>query len=83
MYLPKPKHFVYTLCKFMFLWLCNLRCGMGFVNQEELKLPSFVNTWIAEKCGAMGEETRDCLLELKYVENTLRFIQKRTQECPR
>ncbi len=58
---------------------------MVFVDPEELKWLPFVKTWMTEKCGAMREETRDYLLELfnKYVENGLRFIQKKcTQAMP-
>lgn len=54
------------------------RCGMVYIDAEELKWMPYVQTWMTEKCKKLTEETREYLLSLfsKYVENGLRFIQK-------
>ena len=51
---------------------------MVYIDAEELKWMPYVQTWMAEKCQKMTEETKEFLMALfsRYVENGLRFIQK-------
>lgn len=55
------------------------RCGMVFVDPEEVKWMPFVQTWLESWSNKMKEETREYLLEIfkKYVEDGLRFISKK------
>ena len=55
------------------------RCGMVFVDPEEVKWIPFVQTWLESWSNKMKEETREYLLEIfkKYVEDGLRFISKK------
>ena len=59
---------------------------MVYVDAEELKWKPYVLTWLAEKCGTkLANETKEYLLDLfeKYVENGLRFVNKKcTQTMP-
>ena len=56
---------------------------MVYVDATELKWMPYVQTWMAEKCGRMKEELKEYVLELfnRYVENGLRFIQKKCTEA--
>ncbi|XP_046331899.2 dynein axonemal heavy chain 6-like [Haliotis rufescens] len=55
------------------------RCGMVFVDPEELQWLPFVRTWMESWSHKLKEETRDFLLELftKYVADGLKFVNKK------
>ncbi|KAL3884515.1 hypothetical protein ACJMK2_024650, partial [Sinanodonta woodiana] len=61
------------------------RCGMVFVDSEELRWMPYVQTWMTQFKDKMKEETYEYILELykKYVDEGLRFaIRKCTQMIP-
>ncbi|KAI4873222.1 hypothetical protein NFI96_025127 [Prochilodus magdalenae] len=55
------------------------RCGMVYIDSEELKWMPYVQTWLAGLSQKMTEPTRVYLMELfgQYVENGLQFASKR------
>ncbi|KAJ8313399.1 hypothetical protein KUTeg_009027 [Tegillarca granosa] len=55
------------------------RCGMVYIDPEELKWMPYVQTWIEEFSERMKEETKTYLLDLfrRYVEDGLKFVNKK------
>ncbi|XP_041356323.1 dynein heavy chain 6, axonemal-like isoform X2 [Gigantopelta aegis] len=58
------------------------RCGMVYIDSEELKWMPFVKTWLNIWSEQLREDDRDYLLNLfeTYVEDGLRFIHKKCTE---
>ncbi|XP_032208513.1 dynein heavy chain 6, axonemal isoform X2 [Mustela erminea] len=55
------------------------RCGMVFVDPEELKWMPFVKTWMKSISKKLNEETQEYILNLfqRYVDDGLHFINKK------
>ncbi len=65
------------------LYFC--RCGMVYLDPEELKWIPYVKTWMATKAKKFKEETKEYLMDLfvRYVEDGFKFITKKcTQTMP-
>uniref|UniRef100_A0A8D0VJ50 AAA+ ATPase domain-containing protein n=1 Tax=Sus scrofa TaxID=9823 RepID=A0A8D0VJ50_PIG len=61
------------------------RCGMVFVDPEELKWMPYVKTWMKSVSKKLNEETQEYILNLfqRYVDDGLNFINKKcTQAIP-
>ncbi|XP_069845209.1 dynein axonemal heavy chain 6 isoform X1 [Dipodomys merriami] len=61
------------------------RCGMVFVDPEELKWMPYVKTWMKDISKNLNEETQEYILNLfqRYVEDGLHFVNKKcTQAIP-
>ncbi|KAM9330540.1 dynein axonemal heavy chain 6 [Gastrophryne carolinensis] len=61
------------------------RCGMVYIDAEELKWMPFVQTWAAGLPSNINDETKQYLLDLfeRYVEDGLKFVTKKcTQAIP-
>ncbi|XP_056004113.1 dynein axonemal heavy chain 6-like isoform X1 [Ostrea edulis] len=58
------------------------RCGMVFVDPEELKWLPYVQTWMNGYADKVKDEIREYLLDLfvRYVDNGLTFIRKKCQQ---
>uniref|UniRef100_A0A8C5LU47 Dynein axonemal heavy chain 6 n=1 Tax=Leptobrachium leishanense TaxID=445787 RepID=A0A8C5LU47_9ANUR len=56
------------------------RCGMVFIDAEELKWMPYVQTWIASISNKLSTETKKYILDLfeRHVEDGLRFV---TRKC--
>ncbi|KAL8568337.1 Dynein heavy chain 6, axonemal [Nucella lapillus] len=59
------------------------RCGMVYLDPEELKWLPYVKTWIDSWSHKLREETIECLLELftRYVEDGLKFVHKKCEQA--
>lgn len=59
------------------------RCGMVYIDADELKWMPYVKTWITEVTDKMKDETREYLLELfkRYVEAGLVFVKKKCTQA--
>ncbi|XP_077201567.1 dynein axonemal heavy chain 6 isoform X2 [Paroedura picta] len=59
------------------------RCGMVYIDPEELKWIPYVKTWMAGLEGKLNEETRTYLFELfcRYVEDGLKFVNKKCSQA--
>uniref|UniRef100_A0A8C8W0I7 Dynein, axonemal, heavy chain 6 n=1 Tax=Peromyscus maniculatus bairdii TaxID=230844 RepID=A0A8C8W0I7_PERMB len=59
------------------------RCGMVFVDPEELKWMPYVKTWMSRISEKLNEETREYLLNLfnRYVDEGLHFINKKCSQA--
>ena len=58
---------------------------MVYCDPEELKWMPYVQTWIAQHCGRLKQETREYIMEMfeRYVEQGLVFVTKKcTQAMP-
>ncbi|XP_043915244.1 dynein axonemal heavy chain 6 [Protopterus annectens] len=55
------------------------RCGMVFIDSEELKWMPYVQTWMAGLSDKLNNETRQYILDLfnRYVDDGLKFIKKK------
>ncbi|KAL5020432.1 hypothetical protein ScPMuIL_003324 [Solemya velum] len=55
------------------------RCGMVYIDPDDLKWLPFVETWMISWSNKLKEETRTYLLDLfkRYVEDGLRFVNKK------
>ncbi|XP_052028538.1 LOW QUALITY PROTEIN: dynein axonemal heavy chain 6 [Apodemus sylvaticus] len=61
------------------------RCGMVFVDPEELKWMPYVKTWISTISKKLNEEIQEYLLNLfiRYIDDGLQFVNKKcTQAIP-
>ncbi|XP_069482525.1 dynein axonemal heavy chain 6 [Ambystoma mexicanum] len=61
------------------------RCGMVYIDSEELKWMPYVETWMAGLAKNLNSDTKEYLLALfkRYVEDGLRFVTKKcTQAIP-
>ncbi|CAO2605461.1 Dynein axonemal heavy chain 6, partial [Lemmus lemmus] len=58
------------------------RCGMVFVDPEELKWMPYVKTWMNKMSKRLNEETQEYLLNLfsRYVDDGLQFINKKCSQ---
>ncbi|MGH0158032.1 UNVERIFIED_CONTAM: hypothetical protein FKN15_035543 [Acipenser sinensis] len=59
------------------------RCGMVYIDSEELKWMPYVETWMTGLSKKINEETRQYLLDLfnRYVENGLHFVSKKCTQA--
>ncbi|XP_070429815.1 dynein axonemal heavy chain 6 isoform X4 [Equus przewalskii] len=59
------------------------RCGMVFVDPEELKWMPYVKTWMKGISKKLSEETREYILNLfqRYVDDGLNFINKKCSQA--
>uniref|UniRef100_A0A8C4FET8 Dynein axonemal heavy chain 6 n=1 Tax=Catagonus wagneri TaxID=51154 RepID=A0A8C4FET8_9CETA len=59
------------------------RCGMVFVDPEELKWMPYVKTWMKSVSKKLNEETRGYILNLfqRYVDDGLNFINKKCAQA--
>ncbi|XP_070598423.1 dynein axonemal heavy chain 6 isoform X2 [Erythrolamprus reginae] len=59
------------------------RCGMVYIDPEELKWMPYVKTWMAGLEDKLNEETRTYLFELfaRYVEDGLKYIHKKCSQA--
>ncbi|XP_044299896.1 dynein axonemal heavy chain 6 isoform X2 [Varanus komodoensis] len=59
------------------------RCGMVYIDPEELKWLPYVKTWMAGLTDRLNEETRTYLFELfcRYVEDGLKYIHKKCSQA--
>ncbi|XP_015279206.1 PREDICTED: dynein heavy chain 6, axonemal [Gekko japonicus] len=59
------------------------RCGMVYIDPEELKWIPYVKTWMAGLEGKLNEETRTYLFELfcRYVEDGLKYVNKKCSQA--
>lgn len=64
------------------LWFCS-RCGMVYLDPEELKWMPYVQTWMNKWKHKMKEVTVDYTLELfsRYVEDGLKFVNKKCEQA--
>lgn len=70
-------------CPFVILCLFYLnRCGMVFVDPEELKWLPFTQTWMNGYADKVKDEIREYILELfvRYVDDGLNFVRKKCQQ---
>ncbi|CAK8691447.1 unnamed protein product [Clavelina lepadiformis] len=61
------------------------RCGMVYIDPNELGWRPYVTTWLKMQMSKLKEETRDFILDLfdAYIEDGLRYVEKRlTQAMP-
>ena len=61
------------------------RCGMVYIDSEELKWMPYVKTWMAQKGSRLRQETQEYIMEMfeKMVEDGLVFVKKKcTQAIP-
>uniref|UniRef100_A0A7M4FA16 Dynein axonemal heavy chain 6 n=1 Tax=Crocodylus porosus TaxID=8502 RepID=A0A7M4FA16_CROPO len=59
------------------------RCGMVYIDPEELKWIPYVKTWIATLANKLNEDTKEYLFNLfcRYVEDTLKFVNKKCSQA--
>ncbi|XP_069092738.1 dynein axonemal heavy chain 6 isoform X2 [Pleurodeles waltl] len=59
------------------------RCGMVYIDSEELKWMPYVETWMAGLPSTINAETKQYLLELfkRYVEDGLRFVVRKGKQA--
>lgn len=59
------------------------RCGMVFVDPEELKWMPYVKTWMSKMSKRLNEDTQEYLLNLfnRYVDEGLQFINKKCSQA--
>ncbi|XP_054557772.1 dynein axonemal heavy chain 6 isoform X4 [Talpa occidentalis] len=59
------------------------RCGMVFVDPEELKWMPYVKTWMNSISNKLNEETQEYILKLfqRYVDDGLHFINKKCSQA--
>ncbi|XP_062985188.1 dynein axonemal heavy chain 6 [Elgaria multicarinata webbii] len=59
------------------------RCGMVYIDPEELKWIPYVKTWMAGIEDKLNEETRTYLFELfcRYVEDGLKYVHKKCSQA--
>ncbi|MXQ83245.1 hypothetical protein E5288_WYG018809 [Bos mutus] len=59
------------------------RCGMVFVDPEELKWMPYVKTWMQSVSKKLSEETQEYILNLfqRYVDDGLNFINKKCHQA--
>ncbi|XP_004691642.1 PREDICTED: dynein heavy chain 6, axonemal [Condylura cristata] len=59
------------------------RCGMVFVDPEELKWMPYVKTWMNSISNKLNEETQEYILNLfqRYVEDGLHFVNKKCSQA--
>ncbi|KAB0403143.1 hypothetical protein E2I00_012479 [Balaenoptera physalus] len=59
------------------------RCGMVFVDPEELKWMPYVKTWMKSVSKKLNEETQEYILNLfqRYVDDGLNFINKKCNQA--
>ncbi|XP_061490002.1 dynein axonemal heavy chain 6 isoform X2 [Rhineura floridana] len=59
------------------------RCGMVYIDPEELKWIPYVKTWMAGLEDRLNEETRTYLFELfcRYVEDGLKYVHKKCSQA--
>ncbi|KAL7988579.1 hypothetical protein Chor_007498, partial [Crotalus horridus] len=59
------------------------RCGMVYIDPEELKWMPYVKTWMAGLEEKLNEETRTYLFELfsRYVEDGLKYVHKKCSQA--
>ncbi|KAI4587317.1 hypothetical protein MJG53_005104 [Ovis ammon polii x Ovis aries] len=59
------------------------RCGMVFVDPEELKWMPYVKTWMRSVSKKLSEETQEYILNLfqRYVDDGLNFINKKCHQA--
>ncbi|XP_060619679.2 dynein axonemal heavy chain 6 isoform X2 [Anolis sagrei] len=59
------------------------RCGMVYIDPEELKWIPYVKTWMAGLEEKLNEETRTYLFELfcRYVEDGLKYVHKKCSQA--
>ncbi|XP_072261492.1 dynein axonemal heavy chain 6 [Pyxicephalus adspersus] len=61
------------------------RCGMVYIDPEELKWMPYVQTWIAGLSTKINDETKQYILDLfeRYIEDGLKFVNRKcTQAIP-
>ncbi|XP_051785909.1 dynein axonemal heavy chain 6 [Erpetoichthys calabaricus] len=59
------------------------RCGMVYIDSEELKWMPYVQTWMAQLSDKLNEDTQKYILDLfqQYVEDGLRFAAKKCTQA--
>ncbi len=59
--------------------ICFYRCGMVYIDPEDLKWFPYVKTWLTKFKKQMKEETFNYILELfeTYIEDGLKFVTKK------
>ncbi|KAK9408021.1 dynein heavy chain 6 axonemal [Crotalus adamanteus] len=59
------------------------RCGMVYIDPEELKWMPYVKTWMAGLEEKLNEETRTYLFELfsRYIEDGLKYVHKKCSQA--
>uniref|UniRef100_A0A8D0GTF0 Dynein axonemal heavy chain 6 n=1 Tax=Sphenodon punctatus TaxID=8508 RepID=A0A8D0GTF0_SPHPU len=59
------------------------RCGMVYIDPEELKWIPYVKTWMAGLANKFNEETKQYLFDLfcRYVEDGLKFVNKKCSQA--
>lgn len=81
-YLHRYNMFILPVHMLCYVYFYLYRCGMVFVDPEELKWLPFTQTWMNGYADKVKDEIREYILDLfvRYVDDGLTFIRKKCQQ---
>lgn len=82
-HLSSNRYFISQIKVLVYICLSCDRCGMVYLDPDELKWMPYVKTWLKTWEDKMKAETFDYILDLfsKYVEDGLKFVNKKCEQA--